>query len=700
MTKTWVVRHLAIVALVALASTALWVTSTGSGQAAEAPPALTQESAGTPPSSGDICQTFDINLNSSMTGRLPRENCEHHYYLELTSQTTIIIDLESDDFDAYLRLDDNWGRKITHDDNSGLGSNARITRNLDAAWYEIIVISVADEGSYEVTVTGSTGAPPAPAPAPSPSKWELIATGSPSSGGRVEHACNAIYCEDRIFGTNEYFDGSTATITAQPNSGYRFSHWTGAASGSSNPTAVYMNQDKSATAHFERISSGSPPPPSCTTTDISTSSSRTGSLSSSDCRDPRNSSAYADLYRFRVTSTAEVTIDLTSNDFDAFLRLLNANGSQISEDDDGGGNRNSRIAQTLTPGTYQIVATIYGGFSSAGGGYRLDISTLATRYTLTATADPSNGDGGHVEIEGGSRVRDGAKSFTPGEQARVIAHTNAGWRFVRWSGAASGSSARTTVRMDRDKQVTAHWERVATPKHTLTVTISPNGSGYVVANGISDGGAMRVQFDRGQTVGLSAVPSEGWRFDRWSGAATGSWPETQVYMDRNRSVTAHFERLASPTSTGSTAITDLTIPTGLTGSLAYGDRRDPRDSNDYADIYRFTLTRRSEVTIEMESTAFNAFLRLLDADGIQRAYDNNGGNGTNSRIRRTLSAGTYQIVATEASNRRATGTYSLRLGDDNVGTRISDILVEPRPCSPPEDLGPLTLNPPESALES
>ena len=411
MTKTWVVRHLAIVALVALASTALWVTSTGSGQAAEAPPALTQDSAATPPSSGEICQTFDINLNSSMTGRLPRENCEHHYYLTLTSQTSVTIDLESDDFDAYLRLDDNWGREITHDDDSGPGLNARITRTLDAATYEIIVISVADEGSYEVTVTGSTGAPPPQPPASSPSKWELIATGSPSSGGRVEHACNAIHCDDRIFGTNEYFDGRTATITARPNSGYRFSHWTGAASGSSNPTTVYMNRDKSVTAHFERISSGSPPPPSCTATDISTSSSRTGSLSSSDCRDPRNSSAYADLYRFRVTSTAEVTIDLTSNDFDAFLRLLNANGSQISEDDDGGGNRNSRIARTLAPGAYQIVATIYGGFSSAGGGYRLDISTLATRYTLTAAANPSNGDGGYVEIVGGSRVRDGAKSF-------------------------------------------------------------------------------------------------------------------------------------------------------------------------------------------------------------------------------------------------------------------------------------------------
>jgi hypothetical protein len=56
------------------------------------------------------------------------------------------------------------------------------------------------------------------------------------------------------------------------------------------------------------------------------------------------------------------TIDLESRDFDSYLRLENISGPVIREDDDSGGNLNSRI-QFIPPLTasYVVVATSLGG---------------------------------------------------------------------------------------------------------------------------------------------------------------------------------------------------------------------------------------------------------------------------------------------------------------------------------------------------
>ncbi len=47
-----------------------------------------------------------------------------------------------------------------------------------------------------------------------------------------------------------YSHGETVTLQAVPNVGYHFANWTGAATGSSNPVAIVMDDDKSVTAAF------------------------------------------------------------------------------------------------------------------------------------------------------------------------------------------------------------------------------------------------------------------------------------------------------------------------------------------------------------------------------------------------------------------------------------------------------------------
>jgi uncharacterized repeat protein (TIGR02543 family) len=54
-------------------------------------------------------------------------------------------------------------------------------------------------------------------------------------------------------GGGNYPPGSQVTLTATPNPGYTFSSWSGDASGSTNPTTITMNGNKSVTANFTVI---------------------------------------------------------------------------------------------------------------------------------------------------------------------------------------------------------------------------------------------------------------------------------------------------------------------------------------------------------------------------------------------------------------------------------------------------------------
>jgi ferredoxin len=78
-------------------------------------------------------------------------------------------------------------------------------------------------------------------------------------------------------------------------------------------------------------------------------------------------STYADLWQFQGMAGQTVQIDVRSDEFDTYMQLLDANGNKLGEDDDSGGNLNSRLIYTL-PATamYQIVVNNAGHTRRAG----------------------------------------------------------------------------------------------------------------------------------------------------------------------------------------------------------------------------------------------------------------------------------------------------------------------------------------------
>ena len=99
----------------------------------------------------------------------------------------------------------------------------------------------------------------------------------------------------------------------------------------------------------------------------------------------------------------------------------------------------------------------------------------------------------------------------------------------------------------------------------------------------------------------------------------------------------------------------------VTGRWAAGCNSSER-SGRYARYYEFTLSERREVTLYLQSST-DPYLYLRSGaqqrSGRAVAYDDDGGRGYDSRIRRTLEAGTYTIEATTFNP--GTGTFTLTL---------------------------------------
>ena len=82
----------------------------------------------------------------------------------------------------------------------------------------------------------------------------------------------------------------------------------------------------------------------------------------------------------------------------------------------------------------------------------------------------------------------------------------------------------------------------------------------------------------------------------------------------------------------------------------------------FADVYQLALAADTTVNLSLGSTAFDAYLVLLDAKGNVVAEDDDDGGGTNALVSSMpLPAGTYYAVAKPLSGYTSVGSYTLSL---------------------------------------
>lgn len=142
----------------------------------------------------------------------------------------------------------------------------------------------------------------------------------------------------------------------------------------------------------------------------------------------------------------------------------------------------------------------------------------AAEYSLTVKANPV----GFVDI------RPASTSYRVGTVVTLSAIAPPNYRFVSWSGAATGSTLVIPVTMDSDKSVTANFVRT----HTLVTIVSPPGSGSVSpASG---------SYDENSVVVLTATPASGYFFVGWTGNVTGTVSPVTIMVNWGQVAQANF----------------------------------------------------------------------------------------------------------------------------------------------------------------
>ncbi|HEX8285466.1 MAG TPA: pre-peptidase C-terminal domain-containing protein [Pyrinomonadaceae bacterium] len=362
----------------------------------------------------------------------------------------------------------------------------------------------------------------------------------------------------------------------------------------------------------------------CVETAASIPSTINASLTADDC-DLGDGTRY-DVYRFNGTAGQQVSITLTSSDFDAYLFLAQLDGQDLivlGEDDDGGGGSNARVP--------------------SGGG----LATLpftGTYYVLANAFDPSD---------------------TLGNYALTLA-TGGGPCPASPAAIGFGTSHGTLITGDCrfvDDTFYDAYSFSGTAGQQVSISLSADSFDAVLY--LLDGNRNILGFKDDGGGGTNA------RLPATSGFVT--LPYTGTYFIVAGEVPP--DNINAPPATGAYTLLlgnggmcpSAPITVGQTvgnGSLAAGDCMLPDET--LFDLYTFSGTAGQQVSVAMSSSAFDTFLYLAGPNGEIFAADDDGGGGGNSRIPATSGfftlpvTGTYQILANSFFP-GSTGAYTLSL---------------------------------------
>ena len=313
----------------------------------------------------------------------PKDKAElaHHklYGFAMKAGHSYTFDLVSDDktgkkLDTFLRLESADGKELAQDDDGGGFPNSRIVHHaLKNGDYRVIATSFEPKqtGSYTLTIreadfhTGQVDVLRA-AKIPLPAVAKVMQELAKSKG---QPHLNAVLVDDRgapVAGKEitVKWDGGQASFKSDSEGVVRWplkkeqtKKMSFALPDGLRAALVLTDQDGKnvllGKGDLSMESVRSAGGPIVKTID--------GVLKTTDPYDLERAKCYRHIHELKLAAGKAYTLDLVSEDFDAFLRLEHDEKGNVAEDDDGGGNLNARIV--LTPkeeGTYRLVATTSG----------------------------------------------------------------------------------------------------------------------------------------------------------------------------------------------------------------------------------------------------------------------------------------------------------------------------------------------------
>ena len=196
------------------------------------------------------------------------------------------------------------------------------------------------------------------------------------------------------------------------------------------------------------------------------------------------------------------------------------------------------------------------GIGVEGNPVNLSVTTTGvTYYTLTVNVSPSGSGTVALSLEDQDPTTSG-NQYESGTTVTVTANPASGYVFDHWSGDLSGSTNPTSITMDGDKSVTAHFRQIAPGQYSLIISSTEGGS-------VTTPGEGTFAYDAGEVVELVASPDDGYQFDEWTGdvstVADANDAATTITMDADKSITAGFTAVTPGISPASFSASSLLI---------------------------------------------------------------------------------------------------------------------------------------------
>ncbi|UCC49569.1 MAG: PPC domain-containing protein [Gemmatimonadota bacterium] len=345
-----------------------------------------------------------------------------------------------------------------------------------------------------------------------------------------------------------------------------------------------------------------------------------GALSSSDHRSARD--AYMEAWALEGQAGESVTVDLISDDFDAYLYVVGPGMYQTLSDDDSGGACHARITFTfLEDGTFRVVASSTGPRQT--GIYSLRVSDKPGPTAAYSCGGINPALLSDLPIDG--------RTLRVGEVA---------------SGALTASSSRPSGGAGAEA-----WGLEGRAGESVTVVLESDAfDAYLLVSG----------------PGLSDVLTDDDGAGDLNSQITLTFPADGTYLVVASSVAEsavgpYTLRVTEPLDINELPTAERIIEVGgtMTGWLSSADPiiGEGRRGEAWA-----LMGRAGQIyTIDLESSEFDCYLMVVGPGFGEPLVDDDSGGDLDSRIRITLPEdGTYRVIVSSAGSGE-TGEYSLRV---------------------------------------
>jgi hypothetical protein len=382
----------------------------------------------------------------------------------------------------------------------------------------------------------------------------------------------------------QYNHNENVTLTASPSAGYRFDRWEGALSGSTNPSALTMNGDKTVTAYFTQTTETVSIP----TTPTGASTGKVGQSLTYTTGGSTSNLGHAVEYRFdwgdgsfsNWGSTSQNHIYTTVGAFSVKAQArcqshtgvvsdwsgtkgiavaghtLNVNisgqGTISKSPNKAQYNHNENVTLTATPSAGYQFDRWEGSLSGSANPATLTMNgdkTVTAFFTQTTetVSNPNTPTGPSSGKVGQSLIFITSGSLSNLGHAVEYRFDWGDGSFSSWGSAsqthtfiiAGTHNVKAQTRCQTHTGVVSSWSlgrAVNVSGHTLTVTI--NGQGTVSKS------PNKTQYNHYENVTLTAAPYANYQFDHWGGNLSGNTNPAILSMDGNKTVTAYFTQTA------------------------------------------------------------------------------------------------------------------------------------------------------------